>query len=72
MIEKKSIGCQIKGEVYKVDFKTLKILDRVEEVPNYYYRKKIPVIINEKKVLAYVYFVRKTPKFNKKELIEEF
>ncbi|WP_457559846.1 gamma-glutamylcyclotransferase family protein [Caminibacter sp.] len=72
LIEKEGIGYQIKGEVYKIDFKTLKILDRVEEAPYYYYRKTIPVILNGKKVLAYTYFVRKPLKFNKKELIEEF
>ncbi len=72
LIEKEGFGFQIKGEVYKVDFKTLKKLDKVEEVPHYYYRKKIPICLNNKKVLAYTYFVRKPPKFTKKDLLKEF
>ena len=72
LIEKTGVGYQIKGEVYKITPKTLKILDKVEEAPYYYYRKKICVKIGNKKTKAWVYFVRKPPKFTKKELLEEF
>ena len=72
LIEKRGKGYNVKGELYKIDFKTLKILDRVEEAPHYYYRKKIPVCFKDKKVYAYVYFVRKPPKFEEKELLKEF
>ena len=72
LIHKKGIGYKIKGEVYKIDPKTLKILDRVEEAPFYYFRKKIPICLNRKTIKAWVYFVKKPPKFNKKDLIKEF
>ena len=72
LIERKNKGKKIKGEVYKIDFNTLKILDRVEEVTFYYYRKRIPICLHRKTILAYTYFVKKPPKFNKKELLEEF
>jgi len=72
LIEKPGEGYFIKGEVYKVSAKTLKLLDRVEEAPNYYYRKKTCVKIGNKKIKAWVYFVKKPPKFTKKELLEEF
>jgi gamma-glutamylcyclotransferase (GGCT)/AIG2-like uncharacterized protein YtfP len=62
----------IKGEVYKISHRLLKKLDRVEEVPFYYYRKKICVKLNTKNLQAWTYFVRKPPKFTKKDLIEEF
>ena len=72
LIEKKDVGYKIKGEVYEISPSLLKKLDKVEEAPFYYYRKKIPVCLNKKRVLAWVYFVRKIPKFRKKDLIKEF
>ena len=42
------------------------------EVPFYYYRKQIPICLNSKTIKAWVYFVRKFPKLNKKDLIDEF
>ena len=72
LIDKRGIGFNIKGEVYKISPKLMKVLDKVEEVPFYYYRKQIPVCLNGKTIKAWVYFVKKTPKFNKKDLIDEF
>ena len=72
LIEKKGVGFRIKGEVYKISPKLLKILDRIEETPHYYYRKQIPICLNGKTIKAWVYFVKKIPKFNKKDLIDEF
>ena len=72
LFEKKGIGKYIKGEVYDVSPNILKVLDRVEEAPYYYYRKKIPVCLNDKKTPAWVYFARKIPKLNKSEFIDEF
>jgi gamma-glutamylcyclotransferase (GGCT)/AIG2-like uncharacterized protein YtfP len=72
LIEKKGVGYHVKGELYETSPKLLKILDRVEEAPHYYYRKKICVKLNDKKLKAWVYFVRKPPKFTKKDLIKEF
>jgi len=72
LIEKKGIGYKIKGEVYKISPKLLKILDKVEEAPFYYYRKQISICLNRKTIKAWVYFVKKPPKFNKKDLIDRF
>jgi len=72
LINKPNIGYHIKGEVYKITPKTLKILDKLEEAPHYYYRKKICIKFNNKTIKAWVYFVRKPPKFTKKDLIDEF
>ena len=68
----KNDGFKIKGEVYKIDYSTLKKLDRLEEVPFYYYRKTICVKLNNKTLKAWVYFKRKKVKFLKKELLKEF
>jgi len=72
LIEKKGIGYKIKGEVYKISLNLIKILDRLEEVPYYYYRKQISVCLNNKRIQAWVYFVKKIPKYNKKDFIIEF
>jgi len=72
LIEKKGVGYNIKGEVYEVSPSLLKKLDIIEETPFYYYRKKIPICLNKKRILAWVYFVRKIPKFNKRDLRDEF
>ena len=72
LIEKKDVGYKIKGEVYEISPALLKRLDKVEENPFYYYRKKISICLNKKRILAWVYFVRKVPKFKKKDLKNEF
>jgi len=47
----------IVGEVYKVDKKTLRDLDRLEGHPNWYYREKVPVILEDgKEIEAWIYF----------------
>ena len=72
LLEKRGVGYRIKGEVYEVSPRLIKILDRVEEVPFYYYRKEIPICLNKKKIKTWVYFAKKISKFNKKDLIDEF
>ena len=72
LIEKPGIGFKVKGEVYQISPKLLKILDKVEEAPFYYYRKQIPICLNKKTTRAWAYFVKKPPKFNKRDLIDEF
>ncbi len=72
LIERKNQGYYIKGEAYKVSSCLLKLLDRVEEAPHYYYRKKICIKIDGKKYKAWTYFVRKVPKYKKKELLSNF
>ncbi|EDM22925.1 gamma-glutamylcyclotransferase [Caminibacter mediatlanticus TB-2] len=68
----KNDGFKIKGEVYEIDFKTLKKLDRLEEAPFYYYRRKICVILNNKKTKSWCYFKRKPIKYKKRDLLREF
>jgi len=71
LLDIKGKGKIVKGEVYKISFNLLKKLDRLEEVPFYYIRKKI-CVQNKKKFLAYTYFKAKNIKFNKNELLSEF
>ena len=68
----KNDGFKIKGEVYKIDYSTLKKLDRLEETPFYYYRKQICVKLNNKPIKAWCYFKRKPIKYKKRELLKEF
>ncbi|MEO1958988.1 MAG: gamma-glutamylcyclotransferase family protein [Nautiliaceae bacterium] len=72
LIERKNQGYYIKGEAYKVSSRLLKLLDRVEEAPYYYYRKKICIKVNDKKYKARTYFVRKVPKYKKKNFCQIF
>ena len=65
-------GYFIEGEVYEIDYSTLKNLDRLEEVPFYYKRKKILLKANNNTINAYTYFFAKKKKFLKKELIKKF
>jgi len=72
LLDLPGVGYYIKGEVYDVNYSLLKRLDRLEEVPHYYKRKKIAVILNGKKIKADTYFYAKKKKFLKKDLLEEF
>jgi len=65
-------GFRVKGEVYDVNYTLLKRLDRLEEVPRYYKRKKIRVKLKSKTCKVYVYIYGKKRKFLKKELLDEF
>jgi len=72
LLNKPGRGFHIKGEVYDVNYSLLKRLDRLEEVPYYYIRKKITVILNGKKIKADTYFYAKKKNFLKKDLLDEF
>jgi len=72
LLDKKGEGKKVKGEVYKISPKLLKILDRLEEVPHYYKRKKICVKLNNKTLKAYTYFAVKKYNFTKRMCLEEF
>lgn len=50
--------CQIKGELYEVDKKTLAILDELEHHPTWYCREKTIVLVNQKEIEAWLYFSR--------------
>ena len=68
----KNTGKRVKGEVYEINYNLLKRLDRLEEVPHYYIRKKICVKIKNKSYFVWCYFAKKNKKFLKKDLLEEF
>lgn len=60
------------GEVYKINSETLRALDRLEGVPNFYYRETIRVtnIDDGSEVEAYVYLHPDT--FNKRDFPWEY
>ncbi|NPA11429.1 MAG: gamma-glutamylcyclotransferase [Epsilonproteobacteria bacterium] len=68
----KNDGKIIKGELYKLNFNTLKMLDRIEETPHYYVRKQIPVNYNGKTLKVWCYFAKKNHNYLKRDLIESF
>ena len=54
-IEKEKVQ-HLKGELYLLENGNIKNIDVFEGVPNFYYRKLIPVICNDEKIEAYIYF----------------
>ena len=46
----------LKGELYILENSNIKDIDLFEGVPDFYYRKLIPVICNEVEINAYIYF----------------
>lgn len=58
LIEKAGEGFQIWGEVFRIDQGFLRILDRLEDCPDYYYRQAITVLLQSNKELsAFCYFL---------------
>lgn len=58
LIENEKVS-NITGEVYKIDQKTLNILDKLEGHPNWYTRKEINVILDCKDIITWIYFFPK-------------
>jgi len=56
---------KIKGEVYFVDQATFDILDTLEGHPDWYKRKLIPVMVDNKEYTAWTYFNKPSGKINK-------
>lgn len=56
LLEKKNQGTNVTIDLFKVDDAKLKDLDRLEGHPNWYIRKKIPVVVNGRTYFAWVYF----------------
>lgn len=57
LIEKPGEGHNIRGEVYRIDPGVLRILDRLEGYPDYYYREEIMVSLeSHETLLALTYF----------------
>jgi len=72
LLDVKNMGFNVKGEVYEINFRTLRRLDRIEETPHYYRRKKITVLLKGRTVKVWVYVYPKKKYFLKKEIISEF
>jgi gamma-glutamylcyclotransferase (GGCT)/AIG2-like uncharacterized protein YtfP len=49
----------VSGELYKII--NIKDIDRLEEAPEFFYRKEIPVICNGVKFMAFAYFLIEEP-----------
>ena len=53
----------VKGEIYKIDKKTLKELDKLEGYPTFYDRELIDINLeNGENIKAYTYFLKETIK----------
>ncbi len=72
LIDEPGRGKRVKGELYLVDLPTLKRIDRLEEYPRYYTRKRIKVFAGgqEHEALAY-FFASKIP-YWRFAMLEEF
>lgn len=73
LINLPGVGRVIKGELYLVDFATLKRIDRLEEAP-WLYRRDFIEVIDEKGVLtrAFTYFFNQKVWLNPRAFLEEF
>lgn len=56
LIDEKGKGHNVNVEVYKVNDKTFAQLDRLEGHPTWYCRRQIPILVNGKTVICWVYF----------------
>ena len=56
LLERPGAGYKVSVEVYLVNNATLRMLDALEGHPNWYYRKKIDVVLGDDKEKAWVYF----------------
>ncbi len=72
LLDKKGEGRRVKGELYKIDIDTLKMLDILEECPHLYFRKEIKVETLGITLKAVAYFKTEMVDFNKSELLVEF
>jgi len=74
LLDKIGVGHQVKCEVYKVSAKTLMDLDRLEGVADgLYFKKQIDVVVEEKTISAWVYFLCQGPALpNEKYFIQDW
>lgn len=56
LIEKQGVGHNVEVDVFKVSDSVLANLDRLEGHPSWYMRKQIPIKINRKEMLCWIYF----------------
>ncbi|MEO1941579.1 MAG: gamma-glutamylcyclotransferase family protein [Campylobacterales bacterium] len=75
-------GYRVTGELYSIDYPTLKLIDQVEEYPKYYIRKKIYIEMEKpapnsslkkgEKVEALCYFKRTPIQFSLSHCLFQF
>ncbi len=56
LIENKGVGHNVDVDIFKVSGSTLAKLDSLEGHPNWYRRKKIPIMCNGKSIMCWIYF----------------
>lgn len=58
LIDKEGEGFRIEGEVFRISQSILRVLDKLEDYPDYYGRREIPVQLdNGEELLAMCYFL---------------
>jgi len=72
LIDKVGTGHHIKGEVYKIDTKTLIMLDVLEGYPEHYNRENITVVNSGIELKTMVYFLNEEVDYSSFELIDNF
>jgi len=73
LIDAPGEGKRVRGELYEVDAATLKRIDRLEEYPRYYTRKKIEVEDAQgRRHKAWAYFVNRQLPYRSWKFLEEF
>ena len=73
LIDRPGEGYRVRGELYEIDAATLKRIDRLEEYPRYYTRKKICVEDEEgRRHEAIAYFLAHPIPYRKFRFLEEF
>ena len=56
MVDKKGIGHNVTIDVFKVSDDKLLDIDGLEGHPNWYKRKQVPVVVNDKEIMCWIYF----------------
>ncbi|MRJ02828.1 MAG: gamma-glutamylcyclotransferase [Epsilonproteobacteria bacterium] len=73
LIDAPGEGEHVAGELYEVDLPTLKMVDRLEEVPRYYRREVIEVVDGEGRVEeAFAYFLAHSIPYRQFPFLPEF
>ena len=72
LLNKQGIGCNIQGEVYRIDDDILAMLDILEGYPEHYTREMIQVLSRGIELNTLVYFLNEELDYNSYELLESF
>lgn len=73
LIEQKGKGTNVSIDLFKVSDDTFRSLDRLEGHPDWYIRKEIPVVVNGRTYIAWVYFCPSAEKdFNGRNFVPSY